>query len=168
MIRTFPNPASFARHLLNVAVSEALVVQEGLEACAKLIENSAKEEIGHLQPAVGPFAAWAPLADSTIADKARQGYLFNDEGNPLLRRGDLRDSISHDVEPLSAVIGSTSQIMVYQEYGTIHIPARSVIGAAGYKNKEKIIAILTLALASGFSGASMVLPFLGATISTEL
>lgn len=166
-MRIFSNPGLFAEHLLKVAGDEIIAAEVGLKACADLIEKSAKDEIGHLQPAVGPYESWEPLADSTLADKERKGYIFNSDGNPLLRTGELQASIGSEVNGLEATIGSTSQIMVYQEYGTIKMPPRAVIGPAGFKNRDKIIEILTLALASGFSG-SMTLPFIGAVLSTEL
>lgn len=160
-MNTFTSLLAFAEHLVKVAEREVVFIDTGLEECAKLIEKSAKKEIGHLQPEVGPFPAWAELAESTIDDKARHGYLYSADGNPLLRTGALEESISHKVNPLEAIIGSTSPIMVYHEFGTIKMPMRPVIGPAAYKNKDKIKAILGSAVIAGFYGINPIHPSLG-------
>lgn len=166
-MKIFSSPLKFAEHLLMVAAKEYEILHGGLEIAATLIEKSAKKEIGHLQPEVGPFNAWDELADSTKEDKARKGYYFNEDYNPLLRTGELHDSISHEVEGLEAVIGSTSPIMVYQEFGTSSIPPRPVLGPAVYKNKEKIEAIIGSVAIGGFVGGTLIHPSLGYDMDSE-
>ncbi|HHA2250074.1 TPA: hypothetical protein ACOEHG_005025 [Enterobacter ludwigii] len=122
-------------------------LEAGLEVVAKTIEEEAKEEIGVYQPAVGPFDAWAPLAESTKADRVRQGY---SEDDPLLRSGELRDSISHRVMGLAAVVGSTDDKAVWQEYGTDRIPPRPFIGPAYVKSFHKITEMVGFAVTRGF------------------
>src|SRR5574340_1454777 len=124
-MREFDSLAKFAEHLAVASVSIAVAEHKALEQCARLVEKTAKESIGEYQPESGPFPSWAPLADSTEAEKARLGYPVD---APLLREGDLRDSIEHEVEGLEAVIGSKSEIAEYQEFGTEHIPPRPFIG----------------------------------------
>ncbi|WP_439413088.1 phage virion morphogenesis protein [Enterobacter ludwigii] len=122
-------------------------LEAGLEVVARTIEEEAKEEIGVYQPAVGPFDAWAPLAESTKADRVRQGY---SEDDPLLRSGELRDSISHRVMGLAAVVGSTDDKAVWQEYGTDRIPPRPFIGPAYVKSFHKITEMVGFAVTRGF------------------
>jgi HK97 gp10 family phage protein len=166
-MKTFKGFKSFAKELQKIAVKEVVLLQVGLDKVGKLVEKSAKAEIGHLQPAVGPFPKWDELAESTKADKVKKGYWFNDDYNPLLRTGELHDSISHQVKPLEVQIGSTSDIMVYQEFGTGKIPARPVLGPAAFKNKEKIRAILGAAAVSGLIGADKIHESLGYNFDTE-
>ncbi|MDU3302770.1 MAG: hypothetical protein E7E83_15250 [Enterobacter ludwigii] len=122
-------------------------LEAGLEVVAKTIEEEAKEEIGVYQPAVGPFDAWDPLAESTKADRVRQGY---SEDDPLLRSGELRDSISHRVMGLAAVVGSTDDKAVWQEFGTDRIPPRPFIGPAYVKSFRKITEMVGFAVMKGF------------------
>ncbi len=146
----FSSIAQFAEHLLLASAKEVLALHAGLEKCAQLIENTAKAEIGTYQQATGPFQDWAELADATKEDRMQQGYTEND---PLLRSGELRDSIQHETGGLEAVIGSTSPIMAYQEFGTGTIPPRPVLGPASFKNKRKIQGILGASMVSGlFNG----------------
>jgi HK97 gp10 family phage protein len=157
-MREFESPALFAEHLVAMAVAVEKSAQQGLKKAAKLIESDAKRQIGHYQPEVGPFQDWAPLADSTEAEKARLGYPSD---APLLREGDLRDSIEHEVVGLEAVVGSKSDIAEYQEFGTDKIPPRPFIGPAAFKNKDKIQKILGEALVTGLVGGEVIHQALG-------
>ncbi len=125
----------FAEHLASVVARDYLVLESGLEIAASHVEKVAKDEFGHYQPEVGPFPAWEELAESTQMDRLHQGY---DPDEPLLRTGGLRDSIEHEVHGLEAVIGSKSQIMVYHEFGTEHIPPRPVLGPAVVRSRPMI------------------------------
>lgn len=145
-MKIFNNPGKFAKHLVALIASEKIAVTKGLDKAATIVEKEAKKEIGTYQPEVGPFQDWAELADSTKEDRLKKGYTEND---PLLRSGDLRNSISHQTKELTAQIGSTSDIMIYQEFGTTFIPPRPVLGPAAFKNKEKIKKILGSAAVTG-------------------
>lgn len=113
---------------------------EGLKRAAVIVETEAKAEIGTYQPEAGPFAAWAELQDSTKEDRVRKGFTEND---PLLRTGNLRDSIEHTVGPGSvAHIGSDSMIAVYQEMGTVRIPARHFLGGAAFRKEHEVREVL--------------------------
>lgn len=152
-MREFANPAAFAQHLMLLTVAIEQASQLGLEKAAKLIERDAKRQIGHYQPAVGPFPRWAPLADATEAEKARLGYPAD---APLLRKGDLRNSIQHEVSGHEAVIGSKADIAAYQEFGTPAIPPRPFIGPAAFKNKLAIQKILGKAMVAGLTGGEAI------------
>ena len=145
-MKEFSSFGQMAAHLVEMAASETLALHHGLKKCAVAIEKTAKEEIGVYQGEVGPFAAWAELADSTKQDRVSKGFTEND---PLLRTGELRDSISHEIDALTAVIGSASDIMVYQELGTDRIPPRAVLGPAAIRNKDLIIETLGRAAVEG-------------------
>lgn len=150
--------AEFADHLLLTEIKTVIAMQLGLERVTSVIEADAKSRIGFYQGAVGPFQDWAPLAESTETEKARLGYPLD---APLLREGDLRDSIEHEVGALEAVVGSKSEIAAYQEFGTAAIPPRPFIGPAAYNNKDKILKIIGAATVAGLTGGDPIHASLG-------
>lgn len=117
-----------------------------LTEAAKAIQKGAKEQIGHyLTEDDGKFGSWLPLAESTVEDKEKQGYAPPD--NPLLREGDMRESIEYTVSGAEAQIGSNSDIALWQELGTrgpgvsasgYHVPPRSFLGSTAFRLKDKI------------------------------
>lgn len=121
----------------------------GLERASRIVEDEAKREIGTYQDQAGPFGAWAELADATKADRVAKGFTEND---PLLRTGDMRDTISHVVGRHEAAIGSDSEIAVYQELGTSRIPARSFLGGAAFRKAEEVATTLGHAAVLGLVG----------------
>lgn len=137
-MKEFGSMAAFAEHLATMAVAQHEAAHRSLEQGARLIEKRAKEKIGEYQAQAGPFIAWPELAESTKADRAAQGY---PEDDPLLRTGEMRESIGHKVGEHEAVIGSNSDIAVYQELGTQHIPPRSFLGAAAAEKAKEICEI---------------------------
>jgi hypothetical protein len=154
-MKQFAHIGEMIAHLAAMAAAETIALHHGLKKCAVAIEATAKSEIGTYQDAVPPFGGWVELAVSTKADRVASGFTAND---PLLRTGKLRASISHQVGGLDAVIGSDSEIMVYQELGTEHIPPRAVLGPAAIRNKNLIVKTLGLAAAEGLlygSGAML-------------
>lgn len=146
------SPLEFADKLIEIHAQELAELHNGLEKVAKHIERVAKDEFGIYQPAVGPFPPWEELADSTKLDRLNQGY---DPDEPLLRTGKLRDSISHRTEGLEATIGSTSQVMVYHEFGTSKMPPRPVLGPAVYRSKEQIMEIVAKAAMAGLASGQV-------------
>jgi len=115
-----------------------------LERAAVIVETEAKAEIGTYQPDAGPFAAWAELQDSTKRDRVAKGF---SENEPLLRTGEMRDSVEHTVKmdfgPGGvAHIGSDSLIAVYQELGTVRIPARHFLGGAAFRKEREVQQVL--------------------------
>ena len=154
----------FAAHLIasDIAVIESL--NRGLKIFAASVEKTAKDEIGFYQDAVGPFPAWAELAESTETEKARLGYPLE---APLLRTGDMKDSISHEVGMLEAVVGSTDDKMVYHEFGTSRMPPRPVLGPALYHNRAKIEKILGAAVVTGLIGQDIIHEALGYNLVTS-
>lgn len=145
-MKNFNNIGEMVAHLAAMAAAETLSLHHGLKKCAVAIEKTAKSEIGHYQKPIGPFPGWAELADSTKADRLANGFSEND---PLERTHALEESISHEIHALEAAVGSTSDVMVYQELGTSTIPPRAVLGPAAIRNKELIIKTLGHAAAEG-------------------
>ncbi|MGK3131155.1 hypothetical protein ACCW76_18345 [Pantoea sp. C8B4] len=137
----------FARELSSASTKIASELELGFHVIVKDIEETAKEEIGVYQPAYGPFEAWAPLAASTRADRVRHGYTEND---PLLRSGELRDSIESEVVGLVAIVGTKSQIGFWQEVGTDRIPPRPFIGPAYVRKIDPLMESIGLAISRGF------------------
>lgn len=125
----------FAAELTRLAIEMPKATHAALEDGAQMIEEEAKKSLGEYQGGAGPFAAWAPLAESTLADKDRKGF---DTPSPLLREGDMRDSIEHVVDGDKAFIGSNSDVAVDQELGTSRMPPRSFLGRAAAVMGEKI------------------------------
>lgn len=154
----FGSLEALAVRLVAQAMKQDVILNAGLEKICQAVENTAKGEIGTYQPAVGPFPAWAELADSTKADRLAKGFTEND---PLLRDGALRESISHEVHALEAVVGSDSDIAVYQEFGTVKIPPRPFLGPAAIRNHEKIEKIAGEAALAGLIGTDQVHASLG-------
>jgi len=137
----------FARELSSASAKIAAELELGFHAIVKEIEEMAKEEIGVYQPAYGPFDAWAPLAESTKADRVRQGY---SEDEPLLRSGELRDSIESEVVGLAAIVGIKSDIGLWQEVGTERIPPRPIIGPAYVRRIGPLMEAIEQAIFKGF------------------
>jgi len=99
----------------------------GLDKVGELAETLAASYIGH------EHDGWPPLAESTIADKARKGFAVP---APLLRTGHMRDSIKRELDPfqLEVVVGSSEPTALWQEMGTSRgIPPRPFI-EMGMKN----------------------------------
>ncbi len=146
----FDSLAGLAMHLAeHVLPGLSEGVHHGLEEAAIAIETTAKAELGKYQPAAGPFPAWAPLAETTIADRVAQGFTPDD---PLLRSGELQDSIVHEVEDWEATIGSTDSVMEFHEFGTSKMPPRPVFGPALFHNAEHVQHVIGKAAVSVFVG----------------
>ncbi|WP_336999033.1 phage virion morphogenesis protein [Pantoea agglomerans] len=137
----------FAREMSSASASIATGLEAGFRVIVKEIEETAKEEIGVYQPTYGPFDAWAPLAESTKADRVRQGY---SEDEPLLRSGELRESIQSEVVGLAAIVGTKSEIGLWHEVGTEYIPPRPFIGPAYVRKIEPLMEAMEAMISSGF------------------
>jgi HK97 gp10 family phage protein len=148
-MKEFTSLGQFARHLATLEVAVALELRRGLDEVATAVRDKAKDEIGSYQAAIGPFPAWAQLAESTVEDRVAKGY---SPDQPLLRSGEMRDSIGKDVSGIEATIGSTSQVAVYQELGTDKIPPRPFLGPAVLHNEALIKRILGKAFIAGLLG----------------
>lgn len=140
------NLGEFALKLAEVAAAETAMLERGLDAAARLVQQTAREKIGHYQDGSGGFPEWAPLKRTTIAERIRLGYTPND---PLLRDGTLRTSIVRETHGLEAVIGSKLPVAAYQEFGTSRIPPRPYLGPAALENKDEILRLAGRSMMSG-------------------
>ncbi|EXF95803.1 hypothetical protein HK44_020670 [Pseudomonas fluorescens HK44] len=147
-----------AAHLVGIEAGMLKHLEAGLEDCAVRLEQTMKAEIGHYQAGIGPFEAWADLADSTEASKAANGYPAD---SPLRANGDLAESFTHTTHGLETVVGSTDPVMVYHEFGTPKMPPRNVVGAALLRNKEYIRRRIGHAATSGLIGGNPIHASLG-------
>lgn len=116
----------------------------GMHEAADMIVKCAQDKIGEYQAAVGPFSAWADLAESTLEggyDQHRRWYPgkielgFSPPDNPLLRHGQLRGSIEKHLTENTIVVGTHDPVAHYQEFGTSdgEIPPRPFIGPAMFQ-----------------------------------
>jgi phage gpG-like protein len=100
-----------------------------VEKACQIIQKKAKSAIGKTHD------AWSPLAESTKEDRVRHGFPAN---QPLLRTGELRDSIEYTVRGNEGAVGSNLDIAVYQELGTSRIPPRSFLVSAAIASEDRI------------------------------
>ena len=153
MSREFSSMGALGLHLAKVAAGQMIAAKLALDEACLVIEDTAKEEIGHYQSEAGISPAWAQLADSTEADKARKGFPLD---APLLRTGDMRDAITHEVSGLEAVVGAKEEgagkMLIYHEFGTSKMPPRPVLWPAWYRNKDRILRIVAEAMISEIIG----------------
>lgn len=149
----FDGVDAFLAHLVLAEGAVKRHTHAAFERALVVIEKDAKDQIGHYQPAVGEFPAWAPLAESTEAEKARLGA---PAGAPLMRHGALYASIGHEVHGDEGVVGSTDPTMVFHEFGTAKMPPRPVLGPAVVNSRKKVEAILGRALVDGLMGGQVV------------
>ena len=138
-MKDFGSPAEFAAFFDKVITTLPVAQAIGLDLAAAEIQHEAKTEIGSYQDAVGPFAEWAELADYTKQDRVAQGFTEND---PLLRTGEMRDSIKRNSDANTAYVGSDSDIALWQELGTDKIPARSFLGGAAVRKSDETVEII--------------------------
>ena len=94
---------------------------------------------------------WEELTAETEFDKIRKGYPVD---APLLRNGQMRNSIETTVIGNEAVVGSNDQKMVWHELGTRTIPPRAVLGPAAIRAGKDIQARFGRTVAAWLAGWS--------------
>lgn len=148
----FDSVAGLIDHLATAQLKVAGAGQTVLDGAARLIEADAKTQIGYYQPEVGEFPAWAPLAESTEAQKASMGA---PPDAPLLRTGALYASIQREVQDKEAVVGSTDPVMIYHEFGTSKMPPRPVFGPAVERQRPAITQAIGRTVVNGILGGEL-------------
>ena len=140
-MKEFKSVGDLAAFFVVAAEAQALSERKALSKAAGIVQRHAKRKIGKYQPEAGEFVGWAELADSTKSDRARKGF---SEDQPLLRTGELRDSIqvAMSTDGTEAQVGSNSDIAVYQELGTKFMPPRSFLGGAMAEKLDEVKAII--------------------------
>jgi hypothetical protein len=102
-----------------------------------LTKAMAAEFIGHELP------EWQALAPSTIAEKEALGYTGQVSAtDPLLRTGEMRDSIKVEVEGLEMAVGSHDKVAADQEIGTSRIPPRPFLALAAMRSIDYAAEVL--------------------------
>ena len=99
-------------------------IEIGLHKVGALAQTLAAHYPGEYQP------GWAPLAESTLKDKAAKGFPVP---SPLKRSGEMAASYRSEVNlaELAMVIGSPDEKALWQEMGTSRgIPPRPVCAPA--------------------------------------
>lgn len=144
------SPLGFADYLSKLPHVVELSRRQSLEKAAVVVKTEAKRSIGEYQAEAGPFAAWEPLAESTLEQKSKKGRAPPD--NPLLVTGDLRESIEHNVVSDEAHVGSNSDVAVWQELGTNRIPARSFLGGAAVRKTDEVKNLIGEAFEKALAG----------------
>lgn len=127
--------SGMATFLAVAAATMAATEAEALERAAKTVRDEAKSAPGNYQGAAGDTPAWASLSPATQAERISKGFSADD---PLLRTGELRDSIDYAVDGQTAVVGSTSEYAAAHEMGTANIPQRSFLAGAAYRKADEV------------------------------
>ena len=133
---SFDSIPEFTRFLSTRRVVVREAEERGLKSAGRLLVETAKDLIGTEDP------SWPPLADATVEEKERLGYVSQvSETDPLLRTGSLRASIvtQSQVTTLgrgAVEIGSNDPVAEWQEFGTRTIPPRPFIGTALFREGE--------------------------------
>jgi phage gpG-like protein len=114
MAQRFDGWGAFADHLDRVAFNLVDAPFEAAHIAAPLMADAVKEVFGHDPPL-------QTLADSTQAERAQLGYAPNE---PLVRSGELRESVEHEADGTIAGMGSANFLAPIHEFGNAHIPPR--------------------------------------------
>jgi len=137
--------------LLKLKITHKIFLHEGLKVVADKLVDTAKKEISHYQTAIGPFPDWEDLKQSTVDEKEKLGYAPPD--NPLLRTGEMRDSIKSNVVDLTIYFGCTDPKSVNHEFGTSKMEMRPFIGPAAFRNIAFIKKVIRKASYEGLKSA---------------
>jgi len=114
-----------------------------VERACQMVQKKAKRAIGK------EHELWAPLAQSTIADKQAHGF---PTPKPLLRTGELRDSIEYTVAGNEGAVGSNLDRAVWLEMGTSRMPPRSFLRSSAISSEDKIARMATAVTVAAFEG----------------
>lgn len=157
-MKTYKSFGAFARAMERAITDLEPAYAAAMETGALLVATEARAEFGHYQREdMGPFEPWAELKDETKQQHIQaivDGEAAEDAGpnTPLLVKGGLRDSIEHESGPREFVVGSESEVMVWQEMGTQHIPPRPVLATAMYRNAENVVNLVGQAAEDTLAG----------------
>jgi hypothetical protein len=144
-VRQFSSLTEFARHLEWVARQVPKETEKALKETGQNAVRRAKAKIGlyqhdYVSPKGTWFPDWSLLSEATLwggtspsghhyPGKVQLGYAPPD--NPLLREGDLRNSIQFSLTGAwtadKLTLGSIDEVMLFHEHGTRLMPPRPVI-----------------------------------------
>ncbi len=126
-----------------------------LKALGVKLTERMKARIGH-RDMMGsthffPWAEWSPWTKDKHDTLDNAGI----ENGYLLVSGEMRDSLEYVASGDELVVGSNSDVMLWQELGTEKIPPRSVLGAVFERNLEWIKRSIARAYFAAWRGASV-------------
>lgn len=146
----------FGRYVqMSIPAQFAVALRAGLQEIGQLVAAQARAELGFYQPARGAYPTWAPLAPSTLEQKARLGQTGRRSADdPLIATGAFLDDIFFQVHlpTASVAIGTTKDYILYTELGTSKMPPRPVFGPAVLASGEAIKRIAVGVAAFGLVG----------------
>ena len=132
----FTSFAVFGLYLERMRRHTKDAILDATECAAQSVVDDIQGQMGTYQPQVGPFPEWEPLSDETMRRRAKRG--INPENEPLLERGDLRDSYRVIRNGDEIALGSDAEYADAQETGTSRIPPRPVVGPAIIRVSEYV------------------------------
>jgi hypothetical protein len=138
-MKEFRSFGAFASHLERLALEGEAVKHYAVDQAAQEIQLTAQGMVGEYQQAIGPFAEWEELADSTKAERTSLGFSENDPG---FRTGAMQKSIERKVEGAEAAVGSDDPHLVWFDQGTSRQPPRPILGPAAMHSKERVQTII--------------------------
>lgn len=124
---------SFGMLFANMAIALPRATHTAMEAACVVVEREARRVIGTYD------YGWPQLAPSTQADRVQQGFPANE---PLLRTGEMRDSIEHVSSPTEGRIGSNNPKAIWHELGTSRVPPRPFLSSALQHEAAHVVAII--------------------------
>lgn len=152
MSRNFSSIGAFLDHLRSLPAKVQEAQKVGMEEAGQMLVTEAKLLIGTEDH------EWPDLAESTVTEKERLGYTDQvSPTDPLLRTGEMANSIEHKVEGNTVIVGSDSDVALWQEHGTTvnglpHIPPRPFISTAMFRYGDEATHIIAKSMMDAFSG----------------
>ncbi len=126
--------------LLGFAAHLGAIQRDMHELGPAIVRHGAEAIRDRARSYIGTYDAkprWPELAKSTKKERAHKGYAENE---PLLRTGEMRNSIEITISPngLEAQIGSDNDKAVWHELGTSRAPPRPFLQPAAVEMAPKI------------------------------
>lgn len=144
-MREFRDIEAFTRFMRDqVLPAVPRSVHRGVEDGAVRIRKATQAQLGKYLEGPEEGLPTAPLADSTIDQRIREGWTPDDPG---LRSGDMRDSygerVSGAAAKVEASIGSDEIAAVVFEVGRMtagnYQPPRPELSVAAFRNEHKVV-----------------------------
>lgn len=160
-MREFATISAFVQFLETRQEAVRIAQKHGLDAAGEMIVHAAQATIGEYQDAAGPFKAWPELTEATLeGGVSAEGHYFPGKielgyappDNPLLRTGHMRGSIEHAATESEVIVGTHDPVAADQEFGTVHIPARSFIGASTFRKAHEATDLAVKFIINAFAG----------------
>lgn len=176
-MKSFESISDFVAYLRRIQAMADLRMQRGLREAGSIVQEEARQSIGAYQGAAGPFAAWEPLARSTLEGFTdRHGHHhpgkeelgFAPPDNPLERTEQLKGAIELSTRRNLAVVGvpdedvgdgspedpfrNLGEVAYWTEFGTEKMPARSFLGRSLFVKEEEVVSIIGHTAAAAVAG----------------